>query len=182
MYLTILKRVVRWTMVLLLASTLVACDLLGVDDNGDSSSGGDGPRGTGLLMYQDTTDELTQLWFDNYGSTGSAYNIDLLIATDNIDFQNETGTGRFVYLEMFFPTNAVTAGTYAFATTEVAGTFSDFSDISTVVNGNVTWDDLTAGSVTIGVSGSTYTITGSVTTDTGDTATFSYEGPLTGSY
>ena len=76
MYLRILKHVSLWTMVLLLASTLVACDLLGDDDDDDSSSGGAGQRGTGSLTYQGTTDTLTQLWFDSYGSTGGAYNID----------------------------------------------------------------------------------------------------------
>ena len=157
---------------------LTSCDLLGDDDNGSSGGG----RGTGELVYQGETTELTQLIFDDYGQHGSGvYNIDIYIVSDDLVFGEASGTGRFVYLEMFFDGPSVSAGDYIFSGSEAAGTFSDFSDITTVVDGAFTEHELTGGDVTISISGSTYTISGNVTTAEG-AATFTYEGPLTDSF
>ena len=168
-----------------LIGSLTSCDLLGDDDNGSSRGG----RGTGELEYQGETTELTQLFFDDWGEdTPGVYNIDIYILSDDLTlsgdiFLDTSGTGRYVYLEMFFDGPSVSAGDYTFAVSEAAGTFSDFSDITTVVDGNPTAQhDLTDGNVTISINGSTYTIIGSVTTEAGDSATFTYEGPLTGSF
>lgn len=160
---------------------LTSCD---TSDNGSSGSGGGtGGTGTGQLVYQGETTPLHQLWFVYYGEESpGVYNIDLFLLPNSVDFINESGTGRFVYLEMFFGSNSVSAGTYNWTESfpEPAGTFSDFSDISLMNDDDTVWHDLTDGTVTISISGSTYTVSGTVTTDEGGTASFSYEGPLTG--
>ena len=164
---------------------LTSCDLLGDDDNGSSGGG----RGTGELEYQGETTELTQLFFDDLGEdTPGVYIIDIYILSDDLTlsgdiFLDMSGTGRSVYLEMFFDEPSVSAGDYTLAGSGDAGTFSSDSDITTWVDGNPTAQhDLTGGDVTISINGSTYTIVGSVTTEAGDSATFTYEGPLTGSF
>ena len=155
------KRVWLAIVVMLFAAGLMSCDLMGDDasedgSDGGSSSGGGGDAGNGELVYVGETTALTQLVFEDYGewSTG-VYNIDVSIASEDLDFLNGSGSGRFVYLEMFFDNPSVSPGTYTWSTDESAGTFSDFSDVSTVVDGSVSYDELTGGSVTIDVSGPT---------------------------
>ncbi|GEM_PF-6547969 len=84
-----------------------------------------------------------------------------------------------IYLDTYFSTSDVTDGEYSWtgATTPGSNTLSGSSKISTVVANVYTSDFLTAGSFTIEVSGSTYTITGTVTTSKGD-ARFSYTVPV----
>lgn len=166
-----------------LAVGLVSCDLLGDDDDDKPAGGG---RGTGVLTYQGEDFAVTQLWFIDYGeSDPGVYNVDLFIMTNNVGINFDggvfTGSGKLVYLEMFFDTASVKAGTYNWSTSEAAGTFSDGSDITTVVSGVDDYDDLISGVVVIGISGGIYTISGEVATANGP-ATFTYEGPLTGSF
>lgn len=82
---------------------------------------------------------------------------------------------------MFFSSPQVTAGTYAYtdAFDPLAGSFSDFSEVTTVTSAAEENDYFSAGSVEVAISGSTYTITGSGQTGAGEVS-FQYSGPLTG--
>lgn len=154
----------------------------GSDDDDNGGGGGTSTATGNRLTYQGETVRLTQLVFDDFGQWDTGvYNIDIYLAPSGIDFVNDTGTGKFVYLEMLFDTPTVSAGTYTWApeATATAGQFTDFSDISEATTDEVFYDQLTGGTVTITITGTTYNIQGTVATETGDTATFSYEGVVT---
>ena len=142
-------------------------------------AGGDIGSDTGGLNYEGSSTSLSYLYFENFGSYNNAYNFDLVIAPTSVDPEADfPSDGRYVYLEMFFPTNSVSPGTYTWSTSEAAGTFSDFSEITFIENPSTSFDPITGGTVTISQSGSNYIVSGNVTTTRG-AATFTYEGPLT---
>jgi hypothetical protein len=153
------------------------------DSTGNSGSDSDDTSGTGQLEYQGETTSLTQLVFDKYGPEGSgAYNTDIVIFSDGINIDTGAGSGMIIDLWTYFSTSEVTAGTYNWTDADppASNKFSALSAIVTNVNGKIVAEDLiAAGSFDIEVSGSTYTITGSVTTDEGKPANFIYTGPVT---
>lgn len=164
----------------LMIGLFLACDSNG---GGDSISKG---TGEGELTVGGQTYSLTKLYFLDWGQSEGVYNIDVYIMSEGLDVLPDRGTGEIVYLEMFFNTAAVTAGTYSFATTEAAGTFSDASDIligyRPATDTEDAWYWMDGGTVTISISGSDYTINGNVDLDGGGNATFWFSGRLTGSF
>lgn len=169
----VLVWMVRTLVVALLVTTVSGCD----------EAGAGGGTGAGELTYGGDTTTLDQLYFLDYGDSGNGvYNIDVYLMPSTLNWSDGSGTGRYVYLEMFFSSPQVAAGTYTFSDEldPPAGTFSDYSDVSTVTDTGDDWEDFTSGEVTISISGSTYTIRGSGSTDLGSLS-FEYSGPLTGS-
>lgn len=158
------------------------------DSNG-AGGGAGGGTGTGSLTVGGQTYSLSKMYTDDYGLfSPGVYNIDIYLLSDGLTFGVDSGIGEVVYLELFFPTSSISAGTFNFsdALDPPANTFSDFSDIE------VRWQpgpdisegywELAGGVVTISIAGSTYTINGNVDLDGGGTATFSYSGPITGAF
>ncbi|MBD1401669.1 hypothetical protein [Pelovirga terrestris] len=147
-----------------------------------TQNGGD-TGGENDLNFLGTTTPLSYLYFDNYGALNDGYNIDLFLTSFQVNpGGTTTWNGRGVYLEMFFPTNSVNPGTYTWSTSEAAGTFSGFSDISVFGGGSILTEySITGGTVTISRNGPNYIINGTVTTSAG-AATFSYNGPLSGNW
>lgn len=147
-------------------------------DSIENISGGDGANDiyTGTMFYEGTSTALTHLYFEHFGYYNGAYNIDVHIYPFSETTTNKDGRG--IYLEMFFPTDAVTPGTYFLSSSYSSGTFSDYSDVRVVENGQEYFDELVGGTVTIDRSDENYIINGTVITARGE-ATFSYNGPLT---
>ena len=95
------------------------------------------------------------------------------------DGNSPSGTtdGSGVVLDMAFPEDTVTSGSYSYSTSTDDNTFSDFSDAFTSPGDYREY--FAGGTVDITVDGENYTIEGTVTDDNGDTVTFSYDGPAT---
>ena len=142
-----------------------------------------GQSGTGSITYDGTTTSANSLGFVDYGDYygNGAYNVDMYIVPVTIDWDTGDGDGRYVYLETFHADSVVATGDLDFSSASAppAGHYSDSSDVSVVVGGNETTDELTGGTISVDVSGGTYTISGTCSTDSGKTVTFSYTGPLT---
>ena len=146
----------------------------------------------GSMTVGGQTHELSRLYLEDYGEWYGVYNIDVNLLGGTLDFDEETGSGDFLYLEMFFDANAPSmAGSYVYSEYEDAGTFSDYSYIIIGLDwdtGNV--DEVylvTGGTVEINVTGSEYSISGSLNvygmvSETATTATFEYTGPVTEYY
>ena len=133
-------------------------------------------EGVGSLTYLGSTSELRTVYFEEFGSNGNSFNIDLFFSPSTLDWSSTPADGRYVYLEMFFSGDAVTSGTYNWSSSESAGTFSDYSDIQIVTNGVVSFHEITSGNVTILKNGDIYTISGDLATIHG-AASFYYNGP-----
>lgn len=125
--------------------------------------------GDGSLTMLGSTGNLDSLEVTSDGIGDGGY-------INTLKFYLSSSYSNYVYLYMFFPTTAVTSGTYSFSDTEMStvNTFTDYSSI--YLEGDEY--PLTGGTITIAVEGSTYTITGTVTTDGGSNASFSYIGPM----
>ena len=167
--------------IVLLLSTLVACNNPASGSSGGSGDSGAG--GTGTLTVAGTSHELTKLYVDHegYNDFDQNYDIDLLIYSEEVshDGNSSSGTteGSGVMLDMAFSTDKVTTGSYAFSAFDEDNSFSDFSDAFT--SPGEYREYFSAGTVDLTVEGDNYTIQGSVTDDNGETVTFSYEGPAT---
>lgn len=183
---TALKAVLSAVFVIWLVGSLAGCDnLFGNEETEDRSD--DTVSGTGELIYNSETVELTQLWFNDFGERRTGvYSIDVWIGTDGLDFDPRRGTGKAVYLELLFSTPNVSAGTYSFfvctysPSNLTAGKFCDDSAIGTLGGGAETYDSFTNGTVTIEINGDEYTFTGEATTENGHSTEFSYVGLLSG--
>lgn len=157
----------------------MACDNPTSDAGGGSGSG----SGGGTLTVGDTSHELTKLYVDHegYNDFDLNYSIDLLIYSEAVSYDGNapsgTTDGSGVVLDMAFPEDTVTSGSYPFSTSTDDNSFSDFSDAFT--SPGEYREYFAGGSVDITVDGGNYTIEGSVTDDNGDTVTFSYSGPVT---
>jgi len=133
-------------------------------------------EGVGSLTYQGSTSELETVYFEEFGSEGNAFNIDLFLSPSTLDVSATPADGRYVYLEMFFSGDSVSSGTYTFSSSAAAGTFSDLSDIQIVTNGVVSFHEITSGTITILKNSDIYTISGNLETLEG-VASFYYDGP-----
>lgn len=127
---------------------------------------------------------LVTLYSDYYGQNSmGAHNTDFFIESDTT-----AALWHGVYLEMFFPGEPVSSGTYTYTDDDwdsaPAYTFTGNSYVivgydpqTGTAQGN--WD-MASGTVDITVSGSTITITGEVgLSGSGGTATFNYTGSMT---
>lgn len=158
------------------------------DSNG--AGGGSGGTGTGSLTVGGQTYSLSKMYTADFGETflgSGVYNIDIYLISEGLTLTGlPSGIGEVVYLEMFFSTPTISAGTFNFSEDfdPPANTFSDYSDIEVRWQPgpdiSEDWWELSGGVVTISISGSTYTINGTVDLDGGGTATFSYSGRVTG--
>jgi len=150
------------------------------------------PTPTAGFTYNGTTYPLSTGILEYFGIWGSnsGYNFDLMILSPGINFINQgtdwdaTGTGHYVYFEMF--TSSATdlvAGTYNFAMTGNAMTFSDYSGFATnydIDAGTSEHSDYFAsGTVTISKTGNNYTAAFTGTTETNNSPfTAAFTGPL----
>ena len=145
----------------------------GSNDNDNGEGKGDGNS----LSYQGITTPLTKLYFIYSGSYDGAYDYEIMLILAPVAVNPNDGfipDGRYVYLEIFFPTSSETYPvTYTWSTN-----YEVEPEITIVSNGREDYHNLSDGTVTIAKNGSTYTINGQVTATQGP-ATFSYVGPLT---
>lgn len=177
-----LSTTVQFLTILLLSLGLIFTGCSGGGNNENSADGGN--SGGNGLAYQGSTAPLNNLYFIDWGPYGDIYSLDVYLTSVVLNPDNfPPQEGRYIYLEMYFPNDSVTPGTYTWSNANPAsgGTFSDYAGIAVATNGGESWHDLTGGTVTIEQSGSTYIIKGNVTTADGP-ATFSYAGPLTASW
>lgn len=162
------------------------------DSNG-AGGGAGGGTGTGSLTVGGQTYSLSKMYTIDYGLVSAGvYNIDIALVSDGLTLNRDTGfgsgIGEIVYLELFFPTPSISAGTFIFSDVSdpPANSFSDWSDIEVrwqpALDISDGWWELAGGVVTISISGSTYSINGNVDLDDESTATFNYSGPITGAF
>ena len=141
--------------------------------------GGDGVtvgKGTGSFTYDSTTYPLTNASIDDYQDGW----FELYIASDGIDAYEWTGTGNIMYFELYSPTGGIAAGTYDWNT---PGSYylwwcSMGLNYDTATDSGTVEHDAVSGSISIAISGGTYTITWSVTMDDAKTITGSYTGTV----
>jgi len=109
------------------------------------------------------------------------FQLDLCLASSNVNFDSLTGTGNFIYFEMFSTlSTALTSGEYFPA--ETGETFT-FDSAAIFINYNLTSEEgtsvgLTNGSVTIFNNGSSYTVTINCQDANGKKVSGSYTGAL----
>jgi hypothetical protein len=137
--------------------------------------------------------DLSKLYFLNYGRNAvGAYNIDLEITSSGITFNTSgvEGNGEVLDLELFFPGDAVSPGTYVFTDdswdSTPALTFTGSSKFWVGYNA-YTGDAaetyiITGGSVDISTSGVNYDIEGTFQVAGGGSGSVNFSGPLTGSF
>lgn len=112
---------------------------------------------------------------------GGPFQLDLCLASSNVNFDSLTGTGNFIYFEMFSTLNtALTSGEYFPA--ETSETFT-FDSAAIFINYNLTTEEgtsvgITNGSVTISNNGSSYTVTINCEDANGKKVSGSYTGAL----
>jgi hypothetical protein len=158
----------------------------GCSGGGSNENSADGGKSSdhNSLTYQGSTAALNHLYLVGWGPYGDGYSVDIYITSSDLNPDNfPPQEGRYIYLEMYFPNDFVTPGTYIWSNEypPPAGILSDHAGITVVGNGRESWHELTGGSVSIEQSGANYIITGNMTTADGP-ATFSYIGPLTASW
>ncbi|MBN1598193.1 MAG: hypothetical protein JW894_07855 [Bacteroidales bacterium] len=171
------------TLVVVLAFSMVMISCKKDDDKEDSKSN--------ELVVNGTSYELSQGTLENYGiwTSSGATNIDLILLSPGITIHEEggefsyvTGTGHYVYFEMFTsgPTG-LDVGTYTYnASSTASGTF-DYSFYGLNINfdtGSGSPVSITGGTVTISANGSTYEITLALTDAMGQAVTGYYKGSL----
>jgi hypothetical protein len=142
-----------------------------------SGGGGDVSVGTGSgsFTYKGITYPLTNASIDDWQDG----DFDLYIASAGIDAYEWTGIGDIIYFELTSPTGAIAEGTYDWD--DIFGYWIFWTTLGVNFNtatltGDIV-DEAVAGSVTISISGSTYTIVFALTMGDG-TATGSYTGTV----
>ena len=141
-----------------------------------SSGGGGGGQGSGSFTYDSTTYSLTNASIDDYQD---GY-FELYIASSGIDAYEWTGIGDIISFYLESPTGAIAAGTYALPPTDgyvFWGCDMGINfDTATLTGTLVRY--ATSGSITLSISGSTYTVDFNLTMDDANTVTGSYTGTV----
>ncbi len=139
---------------------------------GDVSVG----KGSGSFTYDGTTYPLTNASIDDW-QDGEFW---LYIASAGIDAYEWTGIGYIISFYLESPTGVIAAGTYALPPTDgyVLWGCDMGIEFNTATDTGTTEHFATAGSISIAISGSTYTINFSITMDDGKTVTGSYTGTV----
>lgn len=139
------------------------------DDDDDNSTGG-------TAVVGGNTATFTKGALEYYGAWGDAHNFDIYLASSNVNFVEETGTGNLLYFELFTNSNTFNGGTFTYnAYEETAGTF-DYADL--IINGNWATEtadhyySATGGTITVTKSGSTYDIVYNLTVQEYDLTSF----------
>lgn len=120
-------------------------------------------------------------WGENTGSDQSGWDIDIYLASEEIDLMEETGEGAALFLDLNSSSETLAEGTYTYGDERTSGTLYD----AEVFAGDVEDDEgstqlyVEAGTVEISVKGDTYTITFELTADDDTPITGSYKGELT---
>jgi len=140
------------------------------------------------FTYDGVTYDLSNGWLLGYGanadSVSSDYDITLYSSGLSIDSLGDfTGTGHMVYLDLNVSgTGSFVPGTFTWSDTRSANTivYGDFTlDIDTGAVTSGTSGSFNGGTVTVEVSGSTYTVDFKMTMANGKTVEGYYSGPLT---
>jgi len=165
------KNLLKLAVVLLLVSLVfTGCKK---DDESSSNS----------FSYNGKSYELTQGFLVNYGSVSKStvYNFDLYLLTSGINVETGTGTGSYLYFEMFTDSSTgLGDGTYDYTDTYASLTF-DYAKIYIDYNIETqsgSYAYIYDGTVTISKSGSTYTITIDCVDTNNKTIKGSYTGTL----
>ena len=154
----------------LLALSFNACDKNNDDGGGDETNN--------VFTINGKSYELSVGIMEYFGETdANTANVDLILETD----RNDTNGINF---EMFIPKNEkkLVAGTYTLKTDASSMSYSDSSfawtdgDPNEDESGN--YFSATGGTVTVAVSGNTYTITVNCTLEGGGTVKGTYKGAL----
>lgn len=177
------RDVLFWVSLCVALALVAAC--------GKDSTGPSGP--TNEMTVGGNSYDLANLYFLNYGrNAAGAFNIDVNLTSSGLTFNSSgiEGNGEAVVLELFFPGDAVSVGTYSYTDdswdSAPALTFTGNSKIWVGYNaytGNAAETHLiTGGSVDISTSGVNYTIEGTFTVAGGGSASVDFTGPLSGSF
>jgi hypothetical protein len=145
-------------------------------DNGDAGS---------YFTYDGNTYELATAVIERGGENTepgeSGYFISFAAASAGMDIINLTGTGDGIGLDLNSSSYDLVAGTYTWSTTNVENTVVD---AMIVINYNLATDEGTAylaidATVTVSVSGDTYTVEFTLTLENAKTVTGIWEGSAT---
>lgn len=117
----------------------------------------------GTANVDGITAEFSKGYIEDYGFDEEAnnHNFDITLVSESIDYINQTGTGDFLYFEMYTSTENFEGGTFTYSQEMQANTF----DEGTLgINFNVTEDagehyyEVTSGSATVTPDGDKYNI------------------------
>lgn len=148
-----------------------------------SSCSKDDDEGSGSFTYKDKKYTLSQGTIEAYGYwDAGVYNLDLYLYSSDFDLEDRTGTGEYLYFNMFSNKNTdLTAGTYTYDyLSEVPFTF-DYGKAYLDFNMNSysgTVVSMYDGDVTISKSGSTYTINIDCEDASGEKIVGTYKGSI----
>ena len=145
------------------------------------SSCDSGAEALGSFTYDGITYNVHSSIIEAGGATNGSYVFEVEAASSGIDLIGYTGTGDGFYIVLFSPNSTLAAGTYNYGGAPAAFTFG-YGEI--YINWNIdawtgTYYEAVAGTVTVTVNGSEYTIEFSWTLDDDKSETGSYTGPLT---
>lgn len=167
--------------------TIVLVTMLGIVFVSCSDEGEDPAPKTNFFSVDGTEYSLSEgLTIEYGGSETSGYNFDLLVFSSGLepDLNTETftGEGDFIYFELWSTsTTGLVAGTYTISTENLPNTFTSNNININYVASTKTSDaeyEASAGTVTIAVDGSTYSINFDLTVTGGKTLTGNYTGTL----
>jgi hypothetical protein len=144
------------------------------------------------FKYDGKTYKIAKGYLENYGSTLSksvtSYNLDLTFFTSGLTYNtatgNVSGTGSYLYFEMFSTTGTqLTPGTYTYDMYESlnSGTF-DYAEAGlniTIGTESGTYVDIVAGTVKVKLTDTKYEITIDLTSTENKKLTGYYKGSLT---
>lgn len=128
-----------------------------------------------------TLDKSNLEFYGAWSENPNSYNFDVYIMDNNIDFENETGTGNIVYFEAWSSdTTQLMPGVYNFNLTNNPLSFSTgiFGLNVDLATGTGDILEATAGKLNVAKAGNIYTFYGELTLSNQKTIEFSYKGTV----
>ena len=156
----------------------------------ESDSGSDDDLGDSWLKIAGGEYSMAKLHINNDGSVGGdfpdIYKHYITIVSENLDLDSKppTGTGEYIYVTLFSTSETLPQDDYDFLSGDPEGGKFGCGDDAQILTDVVIADEtstvyeITGGTITINFEGTTYYISGDVTTD-GGAASFRYVGPET---